>query len=141
MLRAPMLINEKDVSAASAARCLRLHHSLKLNASVQINAGWHGGKPTPKLSRVKQCINWSVNTAEKLLKATEIKNENTVPAHATASQRRCAMNKELAIIHYKATMAVLKRWLAEGIICEYELMKIDTIIANKYGLSSCSIYR
>ncbi|MDT3698856.1 MAG: hypothetical protein RO469_05455 [Thermincola sp.] len=51
------------------------------------------------------------------------------------------MNKELAIIHYKATMAVLKRWLAEGIICEYELMKIDTIIANKYGLSSCSIYR
>ncbi|WP_418790903.1 SHOCT domain-containing protein [Phosphitispora sp. TUW77] len=86
-------------------------------------------------------MNWSVHTAEKLLKATEIENGNIVPAPATASQRRCGMSKELAIIHYKATMAVFKKWVVEGIICEDELLKMVTIIAKKYGLSSFSIYR
>ncbi|MHB1652328.1 MAG: SHOCT domain-containing protein [Desulfitobacteriaceae bacterium] len=51
------------------------------------------------------------------------------------------MSKEQAIIHYRTAMTVFRKWLAEGIITEEELSKIDTIIAQKYGLSSCSIYR
>jgi len=51
------------------------------------------------------------------------------------------MSKEQAIIHYRTAVAVFRKWLAEGIITEDELLKIDTLIAQKYGLSSCSIYR
>ena len=51
------------------------------------------------------------------------------------------MNKERAIIHYTTALTVFRKWLAEGIITEEELAKIETIIAEKYGLSSCSIYR
>lgn len=51
------------------------------------------------------------------------------------------MSKASAVIHYTATMAVFKKWLVTGIICEDELIKIEEIIAEKYGLSICSIYR
>ncbi len=51
------------------------------------------------------------------------------------------MSKEQAIIHYRTAMSVFRRWLDEGIICEEELSKIETIVAQKYGLLSCSIYR
>ncbi len=51
------------------------------------------------------------------------------------------MNKERGIIYYTAALAVFRKWLAEGIITEEELIKIETMIAEKYGLSSCSIYR
>ncbi|NLH45667.1 MAG: hypothetical protein GX451_06045 [Acholeplasmataceae bacterium] len=51
------------------------------------------------------------------------------------------MSKERGIIYYRTALAVFRKWLAEGIITEEELTKIETIIAQKYGLSSCSIYR
>ncbi len=51
------------------------------------------------------------------------------------------MSKALAVINYTAAMAVFKRWLEDGIICEDELIKIETTIAEKYGLSERSIYR
>jgi hypothetical protein len=51
------------------------------------------------------------------------------------------MSKALAVIHYTATMAVFKKWLALGIIHEDELIKIETTIAEKYGLPRRSIYR
>jgi hypothetical protein len=51
------------------------------------------------------------------------------------------MSKEQAIIHYRMAISVFKSWLDEGIITEEELTKINTIIAQKYGLPSHSIYR
>lgn len=45
------------------------------------------------------------------------------------------------IIHYQIAMAVFRKWLNEGIICDGDLERIEAIIAEKYGLSSCSIYR
>lgn len=45
------------------------------------------------------------------------------------------------IIHYQTAMTIFKNWLIKGIICDEELEKIEAIIAEKYGLSSCSIYR
>ncbi|MEN8494708.1 SHOCT domain-containing protein [Dehalococcoides sp. THU3] len=50
------------------------------------------------------------------------------------------MTKEEALLHYKAAMAVFKNWLAEGAISNADLLEIDTMLARKYGLSSCSIY-
>jgi len=51
------------------------------------------------------------------------------------------MSKALAIIHYKTAIRIFREWLAEGIISADELTRIDTAIAQKYGLSSYSIYR
>ena len=50
------------------------------------------------------------------------------------------MSKEDAILHYKAAMAVFKSWLAAGVISNADLLEIDTMLAQKYGLSSCSIF-
>jgi hypothetical protein len=51
-----------------------------------------------------------------------------------------AMSKEEAIFRYKAAMSVFKNWLSEGAISEDDLLAIDTMLAQKYGLSSCSIF-
>jgi hypothetical protein len=51
------------------------------------------------------------------------------------------MTRELAIIHYKAALSIFIKWHSQGIINEDELMRIDTIVAQKYAISSCSIYR
>lgn len=51
------------------------------------------------------------------------------------------MSKGLAIIHYRASMCIFNSWASKGIISEEELLKIDTMIAQKYGLSFDSIYR
>lgn len=46
-----------------------------------------------------------------------------------------------SVLRYKSAMAVIERWLKNGLISEGEYTKIETIIAEKYGISSCSIYR
>ena len=50
------------------------------------------------------------------------------------------MSKEEAILRYKAAMAVFKNWLADGVITDADLLAINTMLAQKYGLSSCSIF-
>ena len=50
------------------------------------------------------------------------------------------MSKEDAILHYKTAMAVFKNWLAAGVISGADLLEIDTMLAQKYGLSSRSIF-
>jgi hypothetical protein len=50
------------------------------------------------------------------------------------------MSKDEAILRYKTSMAVFKEWLAEGVISESDLLAIDTMLAQKYGLSSRSIF-
>ena len=42
---------------------------------------------------------------------------------------------------YLASMLQAKRMLAMGIFTPEDYAKIDTIIAKKYGISSCSLYR
>ena len=50
------------------------------------------------------------------------------------------MNKEASILHYKASMAIFKNWLATGVISATDLLEINTILAQKYGLSTRSIF-
>lgn len=50
------------------------------------------------------------------------------------------MSKEDAILRYKTSMAVFKNWLAAGVISGADLLEINAILAQKYGLSSCSIF-
>lgn len=42
---------------------------------------------------------------------------------------------------YLAPMIQAKRMLTMGILTPKDYAKIDTIIADKYGISSCSLYR
>ena len=46
-----------------------------------------------------------------------------------------------AVLNYKTAMSVFKSWREAGLISEEELLAIDTITAEKYGLSLTSIYR
>ena len=51
------------------------------------------------------------------------------------------MTTQEAVNHYCAAAAIFYKWLTEGVISRNEYVEIDRIIAKKYGLSSCSIYR
>lgn len=42
---------------------------------------------------------------------------------------------------YRTAMSLAKEMLNRGIICPEEYAVIDTIMAKKYGLSSCTIWR
>ena len=42
---------------------------------------------------------------------------------------------------YLASMLQAKNMLSQGVISSDDYIKIDTIIAEKYGISSCSLYR
>ena len=48
---------------------------------------------------------------------------------------------ESRIVAYRRAMSLAKSMLRQGIITEKEYADIDTIIAKKYGLSSCTIFR
>ena len=50
------------------------------------------------------------------------------------------MSKEDAILRYKASMAVFKNWLAADVFSATDLLEINTILAQKYGLSTRSIF-
>jgi hypothetical protein len=51
------------------------------------------------------------------------------------------MSKEETVLRYKTAMSVFKGWAANGAISGEELLAIDTIIAEKHGVSLSSIYR
>lgn len=95
----------------------------------------------PNPSIVKQFTLLYARLVAKSLKAMGISSVNIAPGPAMASQRWCAMSKELAVIRYRTAMTVFGKWLTDGIISEDELTKIDAIVAEKYGLLSHSIYR
>ena len=53
------------------------------------------------------------------------------------------MNKEYRtrLERYLSSMIQAKQMLSKGIITPEDYAKIDTIIARKYGLESCNLYR
>jgi len=48
---------------------------------------------------------------------------------------------EKAVMAYKATVAVFRKWLSDGLISMPDYNKIERITAEKYGMSPCSIWR
>lgn len=71
--------------------------------------------------------------------------ENTAAASATLpiASEVARMNEayRAKLASYLASMLQAKRMLAMGILTLEDYAKIDTIIAKKYGISSCSLYR
>lgn len=48
---------------------------------------------------------------------------------------------ERKIISYRMVMSMVKSMLKQSIITAEEYAEIDTIMAKKYGVSSCTIFR
>jgi len=44
------------------------------------------------------------------------------------------------IIAYRTAMSIVRSMVSSGVLTEEEYAEIDTIIAEKYGLNSCSIF-
>lgn len=51
------------------------------------------------------------------------------------------MSNQRAIIHYLVALDVFRKWLDKGIINTKEMREAEALIAEKYNLSSDSIYR
>lgn len=67
-------------------------------------------------------------------------------AHATAirsiAERTQTMRDyDKRLIAYQTAMALARSMRSKGLISAKEYAKIDTIIAEKYSISSCSIFR
>ena len=78
-------------------------------------------------------------TAAELLRTT-IKTENSVHNSAIKiGDVQMLQNENL--FNYKASITVFMSWFRKGIITEKELNILDTKLCEKYGISSCSIYR
>ena len=76
----------------------------------------------------------------------EQRTENTVPEGAIIwadTERRQGMNNDYnsRLEQYIASMLQFKNMLSRGILTPDDYTEIDTILAERYGISSCSIYR
>ena len=75
----------------------------------------------------------------------EMQTENIVHKSAITKQPEPILTKkadnEESLFNYESTMAMVRKMRSVGIITDKDYYKIDRIIAKKYGISLCSIYR
>src|SRR5574344_825031 len=115
--------------------------------SARTNAVCCGGKLITARCIRKPHIILYVNTAEWSLRASVHHAENTVPMSATSpsvlARSVIPMSEELfaGILAYKSAMAQARLMLSKGLITKDEYAIIDTMMAEKYSLSSCSLFR
>lgn len=125
------------MSALSAARLLSEENIAATNAE------WHGGESIR--IELLVCMNTNANPAERHFTLIPVNQENTVPkpVMANPAERRNAMTCERLqnIAAYKVTIIIFRRLLSDGTITEAEFKKCESNIAEKCGLSLCSIYR
>ena len=107
-------------------------------------AEWRGGTHIPKECREKRTIHSLAGIVESNLKAmaTPIGCSAPVTAICNFAERRATMSDyDKRLFAYQVAMALARSMRSKGLISAKEYAKIDTIIANKYGISSCSIFR
>lgn len=84
----------------------------------------------------------NVYIAEQDFMRFQAKIQNTVQELVmTKRGAKVMMNNYENICAYKRTMLIANNLLISGIISAEDYRKIDKIIADKYGINSCSIYR
>ena len=110
-------------------------------------AALYGGSHTRSASTEKQPITTLAPVADDILLPTEINTESTalMPAISqTASEGSVAVMNDAyreRLEQYLASMLQAKQMLSMGILTLEDYATIDTIMAEKYGISSCSLYR
>lgn len=108
-----------------------------------INAEWHGGESIP--TALPEWLNTNVKRVERRFSLIPVRRENTAQKSVMAShaERRTAMTSEKLqhIAAYKVTIIIFRKLLSNSTITEAEFRKCESNIAEKCGLSLCSIYR
>ena len=105
---------------------------------------WRGGMLIPKECSGKRTTHSLAAIAGNNLKAmaTPIGCSAPVTAICSFAERRLAMSDyDKRLFAYQMAMALARSMRSKGLITAKEYAKIDTIIAEKYGISSCSIFR
>lgn len=102
----------------------------------------HGGHKIKRTEFPDRRISINVQTAERSFIQAG-KGASIAQVAVIQWQGGRAVSKELRekITAYRTAMAVVKSMLRAGIISEKEYNEIDTIMTEKYGLNSCSIFR
>lgn len=76
---------------------------------------------------------------------TETVPGSTAPGYAISSSAKfkavIAVDENRVLMCYVTAMQVVMRWLDRGLITEKDYLKIDTIMAEKFGVSTRSIWR
>ena len=107
----------------------------------------HGGMNTKSVSHGKLCTNIPVLAVENLSLPTETITESialTPATSQTVSERSIFLmsdNYRNRLESYLASMLQAKQMLSMGILTPEDYAAIDTIMNEKYGISSCSLYR
>ena len=107
-------------------------------------AEWRGGMRTLKVCSEKRTTHSLADIAGSSLKAmaTAIGRSAPVTAICNFAGRRPTMSDyDKRLFAYQIAMALARSMRSKGLISVKEYAKIDTIIAEKYGISSCSIFR
>ena len=107
-------------------------------------AEWRGGTRTPKECSEKRTTHSLAGIAGSSLKAmaTAIGCSAPVTAICYFAERRPTMSDyDKRLFAYQMAMTLARSMRSKGLISAKEYAKIDTIIAKKYGISSCSIFR
>ena len=105
---------------------------------------WRGGMHIPKECGEKRTTHSLAGIAGNNLKAmaTPVGCSAPVTAICDFAERRPTMSDyDKRLFAYQTAMALARSMRSKGLISAKEYAKIDTIIAEKYGISSCSIFR
>lgn len=106
-----------------------------------------GGKSIQSVSTKKQCMNLPVLAAENILRSMGIITGNivlTTVTYPTALERSVNVMNDayrVRLENYLASMLQAKQMMSMGILTSDDYAAINTILAEKYGISSCSLYR
>lgn len=107
-------------------------------------AEWRGGMHILKEFSEKRTTYSLAGIAENSLKAIATPVECSAPVTAIcdfAGRGPTMSDYDKRLFAYQAAMALARSMCSKGLISAKEYAKIDTIIAEKYGISSCSIFR
>lgn len=110
-------------------------------------AALHGGSHTRSASTEKLFMRTPMPAADVILLPMEIIIEGTALTPAIlqiASEGSVAVMNDAyreRLEQYLASMLQAKQMLSMGILTPKDYATIDTIMTEKYGISSCSLYR
>ena len=110
--------------------------------SAPMPAEWRGGTHIPKECSEKHTTRLLAGIVGNSLKAmaTAIGCSVPVTAICDSAERRPTMSDyDTRLFAFQTAMALARSMRSKGLISAKEYAKIDTIIAEKYGISSCSI--
>ena len=124
-------------------KVFRRHHTEKQKYSARINAVWHGGMRILKMCRENPSRFLFALFAVKISLLMQVQSRGSVQENVTVFLRGLLSMKDKyqTIFQYQSVMAWVRSLLNDGIITQSEYNKIDTNIAKRYGISSCSIFR